>query len=315
MTVPTIVSLLFLSLMGSLLLILRASWRLLFGLKGSRWAEFFFVGLSVASACALSVDLLDEAKVHLFGERQVYASMGCMFLIAVVAWVSLRAVHLRGSASSMRVHWFAWLLLLLPMISTGWSLQRLNLRNSYDQQFGINDTFPGTIVPEVSNIGITDKGRVIRLYRLQGDDQAFQEFAQHSFDRFASYRQSMILRHDADKMANCHGWVFTDGHFLLRGDEVASILEDNGYEETQTPGPGDIVIYRDELDGIRHTGLVQGLLKDGTVIIESKWGIDQRFLHRPEDQPYSKHFKYYHTRRPDHFIPIRPNDDLNEDDV
>jgi len=55
---------------------------------------------------------------------------------------------------------------------------------------------------------------------------------------------------------------------------------------------------------IRREGLVQGLLAEGTVIVESKWGIDQRFLHLPDDQPYSTLYAYYRTERVNHLIEI-----------
>jgi hypothetical protein len=51
-------------------------------------------------------------------------------------------------------------------------------------------------------------------------------------------------------------------------------------------------------------------LNDGTVLAESKWGIDQRFIHLPEHQPYSSDFTYYRTNRRDHRILVHRVDDL-----
>jgi hypothetical protein len=47
-----------------------------------------------------------------------------------------------------------------------------------------------------------------------------------------------------------------------------------------------------------HTGLVCNVFEDGMVLIESKWGIDERFLHLPEDQFYSQRYDYYRRQRP-----------------
>ena len=66
-----------------------------------------------------------------------------------------------------------------------------------------------------------------------------------------------------------------------------------------------MVIYRDLQSKIVHTGLVVGILSDGSVMVESKWSVGCRFLHRPEDQPYSTVFAYYRTSRRNHTLAIR----------
>ncbi len=137
------------------------------------------------------------------------------------------------------------------------------------------------------------------------DDYTFEEYSSSSEERFRAFGNAMIYREDADRMANCHGWIFTDGRFLLKGNDVERILCDNHYELVADPRPSDLVIYRNEMGSILHTALVQGILRDGTVITESKWGIDQRFLHLPANQPYSQHFAYYRTDRPNHLIRIQ----------
>ena len=65
------------------------------------------------------------------------------------------------------------------------------------------------------------------------------------------------------------------------------------------------MIYHDDDGVITHTGLVRGVLDEGTVMVESKWGIGARYLHRPEDQPYSTLFDFYHRPESGHQIAIR----------
>jgi hypothetical protein len=80
------------------------------------------------------------------------------------------------------------------------------------------------------------------------------------------------------------------------------ILEDNGYEVVESPQVGDVVVYRDKTGAIIHTGLVR-TLEDGQVWIESKWGIRNRFIHRPQALPLV--IGYYRTSRNPEWLRIR----------
>jgi hypothetical protein len=104
--------------------------------------------------------------------------------------------------------------------------------------------------------------------------------------------------------SNCHGWVFSNSQFLLQGRYVEWILKDNGYVRTAKPGPEDLVVYRDEHGAIVHTGVVRGVLDDGTIMIESKFGLDGLYLHEPLAQPYATEYVFYHTDRPGHAVTI-----------
>jgi hypothetical protein len=39
--------------------------------------------------------------------------------------------------------------------------------------------------------------------------------------------------------------------------------------------------------------------------VESKWSVGGRYLHRPEDQCFSKSFAYYRTSRTSHAVALR----------
>jgi hypothetical protein len=101
----------------------------------------------------------------------------------------------------------------------------------------------------------------------------------------------------------------------VKGSDVEQILQDHQYSVVTDPRSQDLVIYRDVTGNILHTALVQALLPDGTVIAESKWGTLQRFLHLPEDQPYSTIFQFYRTKRPDHWIQVQPQKARKSDDT
>jgi hypothetical protein len=75
------------------------------------------------------------------------------------------------------------------------------------------------------------------------------------------------------------------------------LLEDNGYRVVERPRAGDVIVYRDGVDQIVHTGLVLCAFDDGQVLIESKWGIAGRYLHMAQDQYYSQLFSYYRSDR------------------
>jgi hypothetical protein len=99
-----------------------------------------------------------------------------------------------------------------------------------------------------------------------------------------------------DVNSNCHGWVFTGGRYIVGGDAVDAILQDNGYVPVKEPGPGDIAVYR--ADGeVTHTGLVRYVGADRSVVVESKWGWMGVFLHAADKSCYGTNYTYYHTAR------------------
>jgi hypothetical protein len=109
-----------------------------------------------------------------------------------------------------------------------------------------------------------------------------------------------IRRGAAADESNCHGWVFTGGRYNLRGRFVEVILSDNGYTPVDTPTAGDLCVYRDNAGGVSHTGVVQAVLADGGVLVESKWGRLGVYLHAAGDSCYGTRFTFHHTDRPTH---------------
>ncbi len=110
-------------------------------------------------------------------------------------------------------------------------------------------------------------------------------------------KDSVTSTGDPTDTTNCHGWTFTCGKVWINNDQVDDILEDNGYEETTDPKPGDIVVYKK--DGkITHSGHVQSD-GNGGIKIESKWGRGGRYCHSPTAVPSSYGTPcYYKNDRP-----------------
>jgi hypothetical protein len=111
----------------------------------------------------------------------------------------------------------------------------------------------------------------------------------------------VIRTSSADDHANCHGWVFTGGRYVLSGEDVGLIVSDNSYGEISDPRPGDLVVYRG--DGqIVHTAIVQYVTKGQPVLVQSKWGNLGVFFHAIDKSPYGMEYKYYRSDRRGHLL-------------
>lgn len=166
---------------------------------------------------------------------------------------------------------------------------------------------PGQRCPTEHFVVVTEKGNRLPLYTWSAAAPEYRRFAtaseQHYMRDFPSIR-----REAASDQTNCHGWVFTQGRHLLFGTEVEQILRDNGYWVVERPHANDVIIYRNRHGTIMHSGIVRAVFADGTVMIESKWGISARFLHLPTDQPYGDKYQYYRTSSATHDVCVMPRD-------
>lgn len=104
----------------------------------------------------------------------------------------------------------------------------------------------------------------------------------------------------ADCACNCHGWIFGAGRFWIMGEEVETILQENGYGEVMVPRVDDLIVYRGERGQITHTALVRTVTTDGLILLESKWGQMGRYIHKPEDPRFPSTFTYHRSSRKGH---------------
>jgi hypothetical protein len=257
----------------------------------------------------IAVLTADAAKSIRFAETSLLSTLipAAVVLVSVfVSWLYLRMTKKAAQAAPR-----LGLIMVLLIASCGvaaWSAQRFYATTTPTV---LADSFyekiPGHSIKSTRFAGVTDLGREVELYRWKPDTDHDKDLIRALVNGVVVQGlPATIQRADYDTRSNCHGWVFTSGRFLLKGDGVARILEDNGYQVVTDPQSGDVVIYRiNGSEEISHTGLVQGVLGDGTVIVESKWSVGGRYLHRPQDQPYSPVFTYYRTTRQNHVVSIR----------
>jgi hypothetical protein len=168
----------------------------------------------------------------------------------------------------------------------------------------ITDAGPGIRRDPLYPLGVTDLGREITLF--QYDASKSPETLGDILVEQEELSQKVIRVAGPDAACNCHGWVFTSGRYGVASEDVDKILADNGYQIVEEPREGDVIIYRDDLDRVRHTGLIRFVGADGLVLVESKWGSLGIYLHAPADQPYGRFFHFYHSSRPDHALSMKP---------
>ena len=291
------------------LLLIRGIWRLVYGAQKNIAIDVVCVLLVFLAASFLAIDAIQEARTLLSRNAELLANMGCFLLFAFVVFSAYRTLQGHGEAVAVRRNVYSWVSLFIAMMISSWSYYRIQARSHEYCFFGDASPIPGEVERDDRAFGITDKGNYIPLYRLDADFSTFVTYSETADGKYTSFVHEGIQRNGPDQNANCHGWVFTGGRFLLKGNDVDIILADNHYVEVAIPEPGDVVVYRDGANRILHTALVQGILRDGTIISESKWGVDKRFLHLPDDQPYSSIYTYYRTTRPHHLIEIQDSTD------
>jgi hypothetical protein len=314
LTLNSTTGLFFTALCGSWFLLARNIWRILFVGARRPWLDAAEVASGSVAICCIFVDLLDSSRVKFFGTQLMLANLGCLIFVISLGSILIKLLSQTKKTNTASYRMATWSLALFAITIGAWSFWRLQDRSSNFNSFGIGEVSPGIVVSENEFYALTDLGEKIDLFNFSVESQLFEEYSKDFDVRFPTFTSTLIHRGEADSSSNCHGWVFTGGRFLLRGVGVERILQGNGYSVVSTPSAGDIVIYRNESGNILHTGLVQGVLNEGTVIIESKWGTDQRFLHLPEDQPYSTSFAYYRSDRTGHLIDVRKSSGLDIQD-
>jgi hypothetical protein len=153
----------------------------------------------------------------------------------------------------------------------------------------------------------TDRGNPIDVFDLGGhvalvDDRA----AEAEFTQSRDLGLHLIRTAPPDGGSNCHGWVFTGGHYLVDGGDVDHILQDNGYDVVTRPRVGDLVIYRLGAGSAAHSAVVRLADDDGLVLLESKWNTLGRYLHAPEAYAARATWTYYRSPRSGHLLRMEP---------
>ena len=299
--IPVLIS----ALGASVLLCAWGVLRLVSNKRFKKSHEALFSVLFVAMSALLVVDATQASDLFSV-QAKVWINLCCLVLFSIGILFSFKSIDLRYESHPFWRSLRTWILITLGASAIAWSYHRVQVRTAALNFTGMDSQMPGEVALDNQSEGVTDSGTRIPLYRLELTEEMFQEFVINSESNMRPFEHAGVLRAAPDETANCHGWVFTAGQFLLKGSDVERILQDHHYSIVKDPRSQDLVIYRDGIGNILHTALVQAVLPDGTVIAESKWGTLQRFLHLPEDQPYSTIFQFYRTERPDHLIQVQP---------
>jgi hypothetical protein len=113
----------------------------------------------------------------------------------------------------------------------------------------------------------------------------------------AGLDRRVIRTGGADYACNCHGWTFGGGKCWIQSEDALMILRENGYHIESNPRIGDVVAYWDQYNRLAHSGIVVGLSRDGSVLVQSKWSWIGLFIHPVEGQPYASAWDYYRSER------------------
>jgi hypothetical protein len=155
----------------------------------------------------------------------------------------------------------------------------------------------------------TDKGRHVKVSRPVPwpERAAVRNVAQERLLKSPDIQAKVIALEVGSAECNCHGWVFTGGLYWIPGEAIELILEDNCYQKVSAPRIGDLAIYRDENGAITHTAVVRAMIRDGLVLVESKWGELGPFLHPVDVHPYDGSAHAYHrSQRDGHLLAKAP---------
>jgi hypothetical protein len=232
----------------------------------------------------------------------VVAAPCAVFALLRTAWPARAFGLALGWAARPRLQGAA-LLLASPVLALGWSwavMPQIEVwRPDPALQFAKE---PVGIRPVAATACTTDAGRAVTLYfRARASDEADLKAGDAAVFTAGQYAARAIRTAPPVEDYNCHGWVFTGGRYWIQGDDVETILKDNGYAAVTEPRPGDLVIYRSSGD-IVHSGVVRMAEAGEPVLVESKWGKSARYLHNADAVPYPSDLTYYRSSRAGHLL-------------
>jgi hypothetical protein len=202
-----------------------------------------------------------------------------------LAWPRVQALLLLGVSVSGAFGWVVW-------------LDEQSTPPMLENPF-VQDGAESPTLQRVSQVGWTDRGTVVPLYRPTGLDESTLNTSERRLAE-GLFALRVIATGRRTTESNCHGWMFAGNRFWLMSTDVARILVDNGYQTVIDPALGDLVIYRDSDGLIVHSAIMRGHTGAGELLLESKWGPKGCFVHTPKNQPFGERFEYYRSPRKGH---------------
>ena len=282
---------------ASFVLLVSPRWR-----SPSVWAALRWSLLALV--VALAVELLGDVERWSDAELRPWLRM---FTIGVLISIGLPLLGVVGRRNRPEPTWAPWgraaALFVVSLGLAGSARWRLDewFKAVEQSTSPLMEVVQDASRPPMAAEGVyaeTDAGNRLQLEVLPADSSI-----QSAEDRVPRpFLARVIIDCVVESPSNCHGWVFASGKYMIRGRYVDTILRDNQYQIVTDPRPGDLIIYRDQGGMPVHTGIVKAVGAEGFVLIESKWGSLDTYLHQPDDQLYSKGYAYYRSPRDGHSL-------------
>jgi hypothetical protein len=256
------------------------------------------VSLALAAALALA-----GGAAHACGESVLLAQPAWVLSGALTALLLVRSRH--SLAGRQLVQGAA--LIVVGVALVGYATYRLE--QGLDAELTETDFILAQASEPIdtnsppARLARTDAGASVPLFEASSSSVAANQDEEARYLKGQQLAAKLIQTARPDVRYNCHGWVFADGRYWVRGNTVETILKDNGYQAVERPRAGDVAVFRNQLGEVTHTGLVRAGDRRGAVLIESKWGRFGRYVHGPEEHGYRGHaLTYYRTTRPNHLL-------------
>lgn len=108
--------------------------------------------------------------------------------------------------------------------------------------------------------------------------------------RLAAQERPLARLRSITNTYNCVGMVFASRRTWVDTEEIHLILNEDGYRRVEAPEVGDIAIYRNPNNEIKHVATVldnRAFEAGGTpiVMVLSKWGGDGEYIHAADYVP------------------------------
>jgi hypothetical protein len=231
-------------------------------------------------------------------------ALGSLAALAALARLPLLPASARACVAALgHARLQAAALLVAGAGLLGWQVYQIEHEDHEDFLAQFEGPSAFLTLEEPGLLARTDAGHPVPLCSARRAEDGPLEEGEARMIHQRNLHRRVIQTASADLTSNCHGWVFAAGRHWVRGSSIERILLDNGYQAVSRPEPGDLAVWRDESGSVTHSGLVRSSADDGTVLIESKWGMAGRFIHTPTAHAYATHnCTYYHSGRGTHLL-------------
>jgi len=234
----------------------------------------------------------------------ILAAIAGLFELSRGSWLRRLCSRVQALLLNPSLQWGS-LLALTVTLTVGWANLADRVLQPAELDLGSLPLDSPVLRELPGSHAVTDLGHPVPLYSNQQEAVQTQDGRSGEdvyLQQSNAWHYRLLRTAPPDPAYNCHGWVFAGGHGWVQSQSVELILKDNAYQEVARPQARDVAIFRDGSGQLLHSGIVHSVSPDGVVLVESKWGILGRFIHRPEDQCYAEQCTFYHSTRHGHLL-------------